>query len=54
MSFVDKIIFGRLNYNAKSSEFKHTKEFYNSLALSVIKFCKKNKIDYHIKQGTQN
>ena len=53
ISFVDKIIFGRLNYNVKSSEFKYTKEFYNSLALSVIKFCKKNKISYHIKQGTQ-
>lgn len=51
--FVDKIIFGRLNYSVKSSEFKYTKEFYNSLASAVIKFCKKNKIDYHIKQGTQ-
>lgn len=53
VSFVDRIIFGRLNYNVKSSEFKYTKEFYNSLALSVIKFCKKHGIDYHIKQGTQ-
>lgn len=53
VSFVDKIIFGRLNYSVKSSEFKYTKEFYNSLARSVIKFCKKNKIDYHIKEGTQ-
>lgn len=53
ISFVDKIIFGRLNYSVKSSEFKYTKEFYNSLASAVIKFCKKNKIDYHIKQGTQ-
>ena len=53
VSFVNKIIFGRLNYSVKSSEFKYTKEFYNSLALSVIKFCRKNKIDYHIKSGTQ-
>jgi len=53
ISFVDRIVFGRLNYSVKSSEFKYTKEFYNSLALAVIKFCKKNKIDYHIKQGTQ-
>ena len=53
VSFVDKIVFGRLNYNVKSSEFKYTKEFYNSLAASVIKFCRKNKISYHIKQGTQ-
>ena len=54
VSFVDKIVFGKLNYNIKSSEFKYNKEFYNSLTLTVIKFCKKNGIDYHIKQGTQN
>ncbi len=53
VSFVNKIIFGRLNYSVKSSEFKYTKEFYNSLASVVIKFCKKNKIAYHIKEGTQ-
>ncbi|MBI5874349.1 MAG: radical SAM protein [Deltaproteobacteria bacterium] len=53
VSFVDKIIFGRLNYNVKSSEFKYSKGFYNDLALSVIDFCKRNKIGYHIKQGTQ-
>jgi len=53
VAFVNKIIFGRLNYNVKSSEFKYTKEFYNSLSVSVIKFCRKNKIDYHIKEGTQ-
>jgi len=54
VSFVDRIVFGKLNYNIKSSEFKYNKEFYNSLTLTVIKFCKKNGIDYHIKQGTQN
>lgn len=53
VSFVDKIVFGRLNYNVKSSEFKYSKEFYNSLASAVVKFCKKNKIACYIKQGTQ-
>ena len=53
VSFVDKIVFGKLNYNVKSSEFKYNKEFYNSLASTVIKFCKKNRINCHIKQGTQ-
>jgi DNA repair photolyase len=52
VSFVDKIIFGRLNYNVKSSEFKYSKDFYNSLAASVINFCRRNKISCHIKQGT--
>lgn len=53
VSFVNKIIFGRLNYSVKSSAFKNTKEFYNSQAFSVIKFCKKNRIQYHIKEGTR-
>jgi len=52
VSFVDKIVFGRLNYSVKSSEFKYSREFYDSLALSVISFCRKNKISCHIKQGT--
>jgi len=52
--FVDKIVFGRLNYNAKSSEYGYTKEYYNDLARTVISFCNENKIDYHIKQGTQS
>lgn len=53
VSFVDKIVFGRLNYNVKSSEFIYSKEFYSSLALYVVNFCKRNRIDYYIKQGTQ-
>ncbi len=53
VSFVDKIIFGRLNYNSEISEFKNNREYYNSLSLSVIKYCKERNIDYHIKHGTQ-
>jgi DNA repair photolyase len=53
VSFVNKIVFGRLNYNVKSSEFKYSKEFYNNLAASIIDFCRRKRINYHIKQGTQ-
>ncbi len=53
ISFVDKIIFGKLNYNMRSSEFRYTKEFYNMCSNVVIKFCEKNSIEYHIKNGTQ-
>lgn len=53
VSFVDKIIFGRLNYSTKATEFKDIKEFYNRHAKSVIRFCRKNKIKHYIKQGTQ-
>jgi DNA repair photolyase len=53
VSFVDKIIFGRLNYSSKSSEYELVKEYYNDLADNVIDFCDSNNIDYHIKSGTQ-
>ncbi|MEW6027567.1 MAG: radical SAM protein [Planctomycetota bacterium] len=53
VAFVDRIVFGRLNYNGNVSRFKHAREFYNSMSSTVIKFCRKNRIDYHIKEGTQ-
>ena len=52
VSFVDKIVFGRLNYNATISDFKDYKKYYTSLAHLVIRFCQKNKISYYIKNGT--
>lgn len=52
ISFVDKIIFGRLHYNKKVSEYKKYKEFYNELANKVINFCNDNNIVYHIKNKT--
>lgn len=53
VSFVDKIIFGKLNYNVESSQFGNSKYFYQNCADTVINFCKDNKIEYHIKHGTQ-
>lgn len=52
ISFVDKIVFGRLNYNSKVGEFKNYQTFYNELAEKVIKFCKENRIECIIKEGT--
>lgn len=52
VKFVDKIIFGRLHYNKKVSQYKEYKKYYNDLAQQVIDFCTKNKIDYHIKNKT--
>ena len=52
LKFADKIIFGRTNYNKEISAFKTHKQFYNDQAAKVIKFCKKNKKAYHIKNGT--
>lgn len=53
ISFVDKIVFGKLNYNTKSSQFGENNEFYSTCAKRVIEFCINNKIEYHIKHGTQ-
>ena len=52
ISFVDEIIFGKLNYNSKVGAFAHAKQFYNSQANVVMEFCQRNKIQYHIKTGT--
>lgn len=53
IKFVDKIIFGKLNYNVKVTKFQNNKNFYNNCANIVIDFCKKNNIEYHIKYGTK-
>ena len=50
--FTDKIIFGRTNYNKRVTKYNDQKNFYNVQAEKVIKFCNKNGIDYHIKDGT--
>ena len=52
IGFVDKIIFGRLNYNAKVSQYKNHKQFFNEMAELVINFCEENNKQYHIKEGT--
>ena len=52
ISFTDKIIFGRLNYNKRVTEFKGYKEYFNNLAHRVIEFCEATGKQYHIKTGT--
>jgi len=53
IGFVDKIIFGRLNYNVEASSYKTHKEFFNGLAEQTIEFCQERNIEYYIKKGTQ-
>lgn len=52
VSFVDKIIFGRLHYNKIVSAYSDHKKFYNDCAEEVIQFCEAHRIAYHIKKGT--
>lgn len=52
ISFVDKIIFGQMNYNKAITGYKERKEFFNQCAEEVINFCNKKRIAFHIKEGT--
>jgi len=52
ISFVDKIIFGRTNYNKEVNAYGDHRGFYNDQARLVIDFCQKRGIAYHIKEGT--
>jgi DNA repair photolyase len=52
ISFVNKIIFGRMNYNKLVSEYKEYKEFYRKQVNTVKTFCTNNNIQYYIKKGT--
>ncbi len=52
VKFVDKIIFGRLNYNKAVTSYKGYQDYYNTLTKQVIDFCNLNNINYHIKDGT--
>lgn len=53
VSFVDRIIFGRMNYNKTVSAYKENRCFYNDCAEKVIAFCEERNISYHIKAKTQ-
>lgn len=50
VSFADRIIFGRTNYNKTVSAYKENVHFYNECADEVINFCKERNINYHIKE----
>lgn len=52
ISFVNKIIFGRTNYNSEITKYKDLKYYYNNLSQKVIEFCNDRGIEYHIKDGT--
>ena len=52
VNFVDRIIFGRMNYNKVVTAYSDHKHFFNTCATEVIAYCDKLGIDYHIKNGT--
>ncbi|HOG20763.1 MAG TPA: hypothetical protein PKW37_10020 [Salinivirgaceae bacterium] len=52
VSFANKIIFGRTNYNRDVSAYQNREAFYKSCVSEVKEFCGKNKLDCHIKAKT--
>lgn len=52
VSFTDRIIFGRLHYNKLVSAYMGFQDFYDDAITSVVTFCKRRGIDYHIKEKT--
>lgn len=53
ISFVDKIVFGKLNYNCHSSDFPNNTGFYEGQARIVENFCRQKGIKCHVKYGTK-
>ena len=52
VSFVDKIVFGKWNYNNAATQYPNAKNFYNACANEVIDFCELHDIECFIKKGT--
>jgi DNA repair photolyase len=52
ISFVDRIIFGKLNYSKDVGQYPYKEGFYNKCSRDVISFCKTHEISLHIKNGT--
>lgn len=52
ISFVDNIIFGKLNYNVRTSEFIDKKNFYYNRVQELTNYCETRNINYHVKHGT--
>ena len=44
VSFVDRIIFGRMNYSKEVTAYTGYKQFYNECAAEVIQFCLQHNI----------
>ena len=52
VAFVDKIVFGRMNYNKAVSQYPGAKEWYARKALRVREFCEERGIECYVKKGT--
>jgi len=53
VAFTDRIVFGRLNYNAEVSAYRNHRDFYNQCVSVMKAFCNERQISYYIKNGTE-
>lgn len=52
VSFTDRIVFGRVHYDRRTSGYADLDAFYRGTAQTVRDFCAEHDIDCHIKKGT--
>ena len=52
VSFVDRLVFGRMNYSKDANSYKEHRRFYNECAAKVMAFCEESGIACHIKDKT--
>lgn len=52
VSFVDKIVFGKMNYNTLARQYEGWEAFYEECTEKVIEHCQESNIELHIKRGT--
>lgn len=52
VDFVDRIIFGQMNYVSAATNFPKRKEFYQTCVEKVVNFCEDLGIEWHIKEKT--
>jgi DNA repair photolyase len=52
LSFVDRVVFGMWNYNARASAYEREHGFYGRAAAQVSAWCMRNGKSLHVKSGT--
>jgi DNA repair photolyase len=52
LSFVDRMVFGKWNYNRLASTYEREYGFYGEIASRVAEWCMRNGKSLHIKSGT--
>lgn len=52
VSFVDKVVFGKWNYNSLATRYDRERGFYADIAPQVVDWCARSGKGLHIKSGT--